>query len=162
MILITCFQQSFKINFRSTQLYESDKCMKSDFFSGILNEVNYSYFCFYFLFIFSILAADPWGKDADLVHLSTCKIAPPPRSALATWGISAIRFHQEVISPADGPRSHYIPSSSQYTLDAMQKYGFFQGYVMGCDRLMRENNEEWVYRTTYDGAGRKMKWDPVP
>lgn len=82
MILITCFQQSFKINFRSTQLYESDKCMKSDFFSGILNEVNYSYFCFYFLFIFSILAADPWGKDADLVTFQLVKLPHPPAQHL--------------------------------------------------------------------------------
>ena len=102
------------------------------------------------------------GQRRHLVHPPTCKIPSPPRSALAAWGVNAIRFHQEVISPADGPRSHYIPSSSQYTLEAMRKYGFFQGYVMGCDRLMRENNEEWVYRKTYDGAGRKMKWDPVP
>lgn len=108
------------------------------------------------------LRADPWGKDADLVHPSspTCKITPS--SPLARWGIKAIRFHQEVISPADGPRSHFIPSSSQYTLEAMQKYGFFKGFTMGCDRLMRENDEEWVYRKIRDPAGRTMKWDPVP
>lgn len=73
-----------------------------------------------------------------------------------------ICFHQEVISPADGPRSHFIPSSSQYTLDAMRKYGFFQGVSMGCDRLMRENKDPWVYRITFDGAGKAIKYDPVP
>jgi hypothetical protein len=111
--------------------------------------------------LFCSLCADPWGKDADLVHppVPPCPTAPP--SLLARWGIKAIRFHQEVISPADGPRSHYIPSSSQYTLDAMRKYGFFKGFTMGCDRLMRENDEEWVYRKTCDAAGRPMKWDPV-
>ncbi|MBA2727061.1 MAG: membrane protein insertion efficiency factor YidD [Parachlamydiaceae bacterium] len=72
-----------------------------------------------------------------------------------------IGFHQKVISPADGPRSHFLPSSSQYTLDAMRKYGFFKGVAMGCDRLMRENNEEWVYQTGYNCAGQKMKLDPV-
>lgn len=112
----------------------------------------------------SSLFADPWGKDADLVQSP----APPicstmaPSSALTSFGIKAIRFHQDVISPADGPRSHFIPSSSQYTLEAMQKYGFFQGFTMGCDRLMRENDEEWVYRKTCDGAGRTLKWNPVP
>jgi len=113
------------------------------------------------LFLFSSLMGYPWGKDADLVRRP-----PPPAevsspSLLARWGIRAIRFHQEVISPADGPRSHYLPSSSQYTLEAMRKYGFFKGFTMGCDRLMRENEEEWVYRKTRDGAGRPMKWDPV-
>ena len=76
--------------------------------------------------------------------------------------MKAIRFHQEVISPADGPRSHFIPSSSQYTLESMRKYGFLQGFTMGCDRLMRENDDPWVYRKTRDSAGREMKWDPVP
>jgi hypothetical protein len=113
-------------------------------------------------FFLSFVQADPWGKDADLVYSIQ---NPPPsraRSILSQMGITAIRFHQNIISPADGPRSHFIPSSSQYTLEAMLKYGFFQGYIMGCDRLMRESNEKWVYRTTYDGAKREMKWDPVP
>jgi uncharacterized protein len=73
-----------------------------------------------------------------------------------------IGFHQEVISPCDGPRSHYIPSSSQYALEAIRTYGFFQGVAMGCDRLMRENKDPWVYRNTVDGAGKSIKYDPVP
>lgn len=111
----------------------------------------------------AFLHAQPWGKDADLVKSTSCPthcVAPP--SFIAKLGIRAVRFHQEVISPVDGPRSHFIPSSSQYTLDAMKKYGFFQGFALGCHRLMRENEEEWVYRKTIDGAGKIMKWDPVP
>lgn len=111
------------------------------------------------------LSADPWGKDADL--------AACPRSArcceercrtpfLGAFGETMIQFHQDVISPADGPRSHFKPSSSQYTLDAMRKYGFFQGVAMGCDRLMRENNEQWVYRETIGNDGCLIKYDPVP
>jgi uncharacterized protein len=123
-----------------------------------------NFFLLLSLMVFSILRADPWGKDADLVHPTV--IGPPPISSpsslLTCWGIKAIRFHQEVISPADGPRSHFIPSSSQYTLEAMRKYGFFKGFTMGCDRLMRENEEKWVYRKTRDGAGCEMKWNPVP
>ena len=113
-------------------------------------------------FSIASLSGNPWGKDADLVHPKSGASPSCPSSWLARWGIEAIRFHQEVISPADGPRSHFIPSSSQYTLDAMRTYGFFQGYLMGCDRLMRENPEEWVYRKTRDGSGREMKWDPIP
>lgn len=117
-----------------------------------------------------ILQADPWGKDADLASLkhrstvSSCKIQtlPPQHSVLALIGGEMIRFHQEVISPADGPRSHFIPSSSQYTLDAMRKYGFFRGYAMGCDRLMRENDDPWVYKKVLGPAGNLMKWNPVP
>lgn len=112
----------------------------------------------------SFLTAEPWGKDADLVAPSSttmCQGVSSP-SWLTCWGTKAIRFHQEVISPADGPRSNYIPSSSQYTLDAMRKYGFFRGYVLGCDRLMRENDEKWVYRRIRDTNGVDMKWDPIP
>lgn len=105
---------------------------------------------------------NPWGKDADLAKKTPVVGKKEPASILARLGVKAIRFHQEVISPADGPRSHFIPSSSQYTLDAMNKYGFIVGFTMGCDRLMRENNDDWVYRKTCDGAGHLMKWDPVP
>lgn len=116
-------------------------------------------------FCITSLFADPWGKDADLVSrkISSCQIEKNEESSpIARLGIVAIRFHQEVISPADGPRSHFIPSSSQYTLDAMKKYGFIQGVMMGCDRLMRENDDPWVYRKTVDGALHPMKFDPVP
>lgn len=111
--------------------------------------------------------AEPWGKDADLAHYKphTKMVCSPPShtsSALTQFGVKAIKFHQEIISPADGPRSHYIPSSSQYTLEAMCKHGFFKGFIMGCDRLMRENDEEWVYRKIADPRGCMMKWDPVP
>lgn len=108
------------------------------------------------------LLADPWGKDADLTNPSPIQAPAKQPSLIARVGIRAIRFHQDVISPADGPRSHFIPSSSQYTLEAMKKYGFVQGFAMGCDRLMRENDDPWVYRKTRDPAGREMKWDPVP
>lgn len=114
-----------------------------------------------FLFCFASLSADPWGKDADLVNPPCVAPQVSDPSLLARFGIKAIRFHQVVISPADGPRSHFIPSSSQYALDAMRKYGFFTGVTMGCDRLMRENNEKWVYRKVLDGSGKEMKWDPV-
>jgi len=120
------------------------------------------------LFIFYAnqpLLADPWGKDADLACRQTIASSRPskcPTPFLGRFAETMIAFHQNVISPADGPRSHFIPSSSQYTLDAMRKYGFFQGVMMGCDRLMRENKDPWVYRWTRNGAGTLIKYDPVP
>lgn len=115
---------------------------------------------FKILFAFLLLSslhADPWGKDADLVTISaSCSISSPSSLPLAL-----IRFHQEVISPADGPRSHYIPSSSQYTYDAISRYGFFKGWILGCDRLMRENSAPWIYRTIVNPEGVLLKWDPV-
>lgn len=120
--------------------------------------------CFLIIFVINALQADPWGKDADLVNKPTpCCI--PKRSCkipvLNDLAKILINFHQDVISPADGPRSNFIPSSSQYTLDAINAYGFFQGVAMGCDRLMRENEDPWVYRDTIDSSGKLMKYDPV-
>lgn len=112
------------------------------------------------------LQGDPWGKDADLVAYSYKKKIDSPQSCktplMGKLAECLIGFHQTVITPIDGPRSHYLPSSSQYTLDAMRKYGFFVGFSMGCDRLMRENDDPWVYPTITDLHGYPMKYDPVP
>ena len=109
------------------------------------------------------LTADPWGKDCDLVEFDPCD--PPcceARSGIASKvAQGVIRFHQEVISPADGPRSHFRPSSSQYALEGTRKYGFVTGFIMACDRLQRENPELWVYRTIREPDGTCHKWDPV-
>jgi putative component of membrane protein insertase Oxa1/YidC/SpoIIIJ protein YidD len=110
------------------------------------------------IFAHSLLQANPWGKDADLCEMKSRKETSSSSGSLAE---SLIRFHQDVISPADGPRSHFLPSSSQYTLDAMRKYGFFKGFLLGCDRLMRENSEPWVYRKMPNSRGQVMKYDPV-
>jgi len=110
------------------------------------------------------LSAEPWGKDADLVNCRYECIAPAPCATplFGQLGETLIKFHQDVISPADGPRSNFRPSSSQYMLDAMRKYGFFKGFSMGCDRLMRENDDPWVYQKAPNENGEMMKWDPVP
>ena len=103
---------------------------------------------------------EPWGKDADI------KYSPPqiqqdaPRRSLAVRTAEhIIRFHQNVLSPVDGPRSHFRPSSSSYMMLSMQKHGFIEGFFMGCDRLMRENSDDWVYRKIEEN-GKLIKYDP--
>ena len=102
----------------------------------------------------------PWGKDADLSHQQTSSINYEKSLGQMTANV-IIEFHQSVISPADGPRSHFRPSSSTYARDAIDKYGFVKGFLLGCDRLMRENEEAWYYPkiTTEEGT---YKYDPVP
>lgn len=108
----------------------------------------------------------PWGKDADIVMIKSRTETPAPEHCktplLGAIGEAVITFHQTQITQCDGPRSNFRPSSSQYMLDAMRKYGFFQGFSMGCDRLMRENGDPWVYRSTLNEHQEVMKWDPVP
>lgn len=114
-----------------------------------------------FLFCIPSLKGNPWGRDADLAKNLFLPASISTHSDRSPMYEKLIRFHQEVISPADGPRSHFRPSSSQYTLDAMQQFGFFKGFILGCDRLMRENSDPWVYRTTLDEQKKAIKWDPV-
>lgn len=110
---------------------------------------------------FSLLSAEePWGKDASLHNYPY----PQKEKESITPKIIAqllIKFHQKVISPSDGPRSHFSPSSSEYAFQAISKYGFIKGFIMGCDRLQRENKDPWVYRTTIK-YGKEIKYDPVP
>ncbi|KIC76010.1 hypothetical protein DB42_EF00080 [Neochlamydia sp. EPS4] len=112
------------------------------------------------------LRAEPWGKDADLAHIKPASLQNQPyyctTPLMGPVAESLIGFHQTIITPIDGPRSNYLPSSSQYTLDAMRKYGFFVGFSMGCDRLMRENDDPWVYSKVTDQQGYLLKYNPVP
>jgi hypothetical protein len=45
-------------------------------------------------------------------------------------------------------------------MQSMQKHGFLAGFLMGCDRLMRENSDDWVYRKI-ETEGKLFKYDPV-
>lgn len=58
-----------------------------------------------------------------------------------------IDIHQRIISPTDGPRSHFLPVSSTYLRACYKRFGAL-GILLGFDRLMRENSEKWVYRCT--------------
>ncbi|MBI2742972.1 MAG: membrane protein insertion efficiency factor YidD [Chlamydiales bacterium] len=105
---------------------------------------------------------EPWGTDADLLPKQKSVEAPAQKpSIMVKAAKEAILFHQNVLSKVDGPRSHFRPSSSQYMLLAMQKHGFVKGFFLGCDRLLRENDDEWVYRTTTFN-GKLIKYDPPP
>ncbi len=102
---------------------------------------------------------EPWGVDSEFfTHKSTSpKKRKDPLSRIAE---TVILFHQNIISPVDGPRSHFRPTSARYMLLAIRRYGFFKGYAMGCDRLLRENKDPWVYRTVViDNT--KYKYDPT-
>lgn len=110
---------------------------------------------------FSEMGNEPWGVDTSLAKgVPTKKISPPKLTTGQKSCRAMIRFFQVYISPIDGPRSSFYPTSSQYALEAIQKYGVFKGIALGCDRLMRENGELWVYERA-DKFGRERKLDPV-
>jgi uncharacterized protein len=53
-----------------------------------------------------------------------------------------ITFYQKIISPAVGNRCQMSPSCSSYSKEAFQTHGFFVGWIMTCDRLMRCGRDE--------------------
>lgn len=109
--------------------------------------------------LFSKGFEEPWGKDSDLNKPLSYRRHKDP-SVAAKIAESVIRFHQKVISPANGSRSNFRPTSSRYMQLAIQRYGFLKGYIMGCDRLLRENAEQWVYGDVIiDGC--RYKFDPA-
>lgn len=111
---------------------------------------------------FFLLSEEPWGKDYDIKYTKKeeKKSLKKNPSILSKIANSIILFHQKNFSPIDGPRSNFRPTSSRYMQLAIKRYGFLKGYIMGCDRLLRENNEKWVYRTIKIN-GIEYKYDPA-
>lgn len=102
---------------------------------------------------------EPWGKDSLLCTKAKTK-NHHTLSLASHIARRIILFHQNFLSPTTGPRSSFRPTSSRYMERAIERYGFMKGFVMGCDRLLRENNEEWVYPFIETNAA-TYKYDPV-
>ena len=68
---------------------------------------------------------------------------PIASSFVAQIGLFMIRGYQRFISPMIGaiigPAYRYNPTCSQYTYEAIQKYGFFKGCFLGGLRILRCN-----------------------
>lgn len=103
---------------------------------------------------------EPWGQDVQVRYPSEDKDPIRREESLAVnVAKKIILFHQRVISPVDGPRSHFYPCSSRYMKMAMTEHGFIKGFLMGCDRLLRENKDPWVYRNIIIDH-KLVKYDP--
>ena len=51
--------------------------------------------------------------------------------------IIPIKIYQILISPLLGPNCRFTPTCSQYTIEAIQKYGPFKGGWLGFKRILR-------------------------
>ena len=51
--------------------------------------------------------------------------------------IGAIRFYQRAISPGLPPRCRFVPTCSQYALEAIEKYGPWKGGWLAARRVLR-------------------------
>ena len=64
--------------------------------------------------------------------------------------LSLIRFYRRSISPLFPPRCRFVPTCSQYALEAIEKYGALKGGWMAFRRILRCN------------PFHKGGYDPVP
>ena len=64
--------------------------------------------------------------------------------------LGMIRFYQRFISPGLGSNCRFYPSCSEYTYQAVEKYGVLRGSLMG----------GWLIMRCY--AFKKGGYDPVP
>jgi len=62
-----------------------------------------------------------------------------------------IRFYRKHISPLSPPKCRFVPTCSQYALEAVEKYGALRGGWLSFKRLLRCN-------PFYKGDN----YDPVP
>lgn len=69
---------------------------------------------------------------------------------LAIPFVLLIKFYQLLISPLFPSSCRYSPTCSQYSLEALQKYGLFKGGWLGIKRILRCH--------PWGGSG----YDPVP
>jgi len=51
--------------------------------------------------------------------------------------LGTIRFYQRFISPAFPPGCRFRPTCSEYTYQAVEKYGVWRGSWLGLNRLLR-------------------------
>jgi hypothetical protein len=48
-----------------------------------------------------------------------------------------VRAYQILISPGLPPSCRYVPTCSQYAIEALSKHGFFKGSYLAARRLLR-------------------------
>ncbi|MBD5544635.1 MAG: membrane protein insertion efficiency factor YidD [Lachnospiraceae bacterium] len=53
--------------------------------------------------------------------------------------IGLIKFYRKYISPLKSTRCPYIPTCSQYGLEAIEKYGALKGSLLAAWRILRCN-----------------------
>jgi putative membrane protein insertion efficiency factor len=53
--------------------------------------------------------------------------------------IKLIIFYQKSISPWFGPKCKFEPTCSEYTKQAIEKYGAIKGTIIGIKRILRCN-----------------------
>ena len=51
--------------------------------------------------------------------------------------IKFIKIYKYLISPLIGPSCRYLPTCSEYSIEALKTYGFSKGLLLSLKRIMR-------------------------
>ena len=78
------------------------------------------------------------------------RVRPESQVNMRSVALGMIRFYKRYISPGLGSNCRFYPSCSEYTYQAIEKYGVLRGSLMGGWRIMRCN--------PFNKGG----YDPVP
>ena len=70
--------------------------------------------------------------------------------------IRLVRFYQKGISPLKPPCCKYIPTCSQYAVEALERFGALKGTALAVGRILRCNP---FSRGGYDPVPEKKKKD---
>jgi uncharacterized protein len=109
-------------------------------------------FIFFFLFLICTLScAPPIRTDREL----TSEFNPL---------LSAIHFYREKLnhlSAVKAAECPMYPSCSSYSMQSFEKHGFFVGWAMTCDRLMRCGRDELRLSPEVTIDGQWKCYDPV-
>ncbi len=72
--------------------------------------------------------------------------------------IGIIKFYQLFISPYVGNNCRFIPTCSQYYIDALKEYGFIKGNIIGLKRLSSCHPIKFLgAKEGYDPVKKKVK-----
>ena len=75
---------------------------------------------------------------------------PPRRGMLARALISMIQTYRHMVSPLRPPTCRFMPTCSQYAVDAISEYGLLRGGWLATVRLAK------------CGPWHSGGWDPIP
>ena len=81
--------------------------------------------------------ASAWHSTGKMPPKSATHAQTLMNTLLSKFILALIRFYQYAVSPLIPPRCRYIPTCSQYAVEAVKKYGAFKGGWLALKRIAR-------------------------